>query len=36
MEADVNNIMCPVFRDGEMVKEQTLAEIRNKLHKGEF
>lgn len=30
------NLLKPVFRDGKMVKEQTLREIRNILHDGEF
>lgn len=30
------NLLRQVFRDGKMVKEQTLHEIRNKLHEGSF
>ena len=30
------NLLKPVFRDGKMVKEQTLQEIRNILHEGKF
>ena len=30
------NLLKPVFRDGEMVREQTLKEIRERLHEGEF
>lgn len=30
------NMLQPIFRDGKMVKETTLAEIRNRLHNGEF
>lgn len=30
------NLMKPVFKDGAMVTEQSLADIRNKLHKGGF
>lgn len=30
------NLLQPVFKDGKMIKEQTLKEIRNILHKGEF
>ena len=30
------NLLAPVFRDGKMVKEQTLREIRNTLHEGRF
>jgi nicotinamide phosphoribosyltransferase len=30
------NLMKPVFRDGAMVREQSLSEIRNKLHEGGF
>ncbi len=30
------NLLQPIFRDGHMLKEQSLAEIRNILHGGEF
>ena len=30
------NLLEPVFRDGKMLKEQSLAEIRQRLHGGEF
>lgn len=30
------NLLQPIFRDGQMVKETTLAEIRNKLHNNDF
>ena len=30
------NMLEPVFANGKMIKEYTLAEIRNRLHKGEF
>lgn len=31
-----NNMLKPIFRDGKMVNETSLAEIRNRLHNGEF
>ena len=31
-----DNLLHPVFRDGKMLKEYSLAEIRNKLHGGNF
>lgn len=31
-----NNLLQPIFRDGKMLKETSLAEIRNRLHNGEF
>ena len=34
--ADENNQLVTVFKDGNMVKEQTLAEIREVLHNGNF
>ena len=34
-QIDTNELRT-VFKDGQMVREQSLAEIRNKLHKGEF
>ena len=34
--ADENNQLVTVFKDGNMVKEQTLAEIRGVLHNGNF
>lgn len=30
------NLLQPIFRDGKMIKETTLAEIRNKLHNNDF
>ena len=33
---DAENLLQPVFRDGKMVKEFTLSEIRDRLHGGEF
>ena len=30
------NLLNPVFRDGKMVKEQSLQEIRGVLHEGKF
>lgn len=33
---DPENILVPVFKDGEMLKEQSLSEIRNTLHGGAF
>ena len=33
---DPENILVPVFKDGEMLKEQSLSEIRNILHGGSF
>ena len=33
---DPENILVPVFKDGEMLKEQSLSEIRNILHGGAF
>jgi nicotinamide phosphoribosyltransferase len=35
-EEKTNNMLTPVYRNGEMVKEWTLSEIRNRLHKGKF
>ena len=35
-EAHRFNMLQPVFRDGEMVKEYTLSEIRERLHGGRF
>jgi nicotinamide phosphoribosyltransferase len=34
--ADKNNALEPIFANGKMIKEYTLAEVRNRLHKGEF
>ena len=34
--ADESNQLIPVFTDGKMIKEQSLAEIRNVLHNGNF
>jgi len=34
--ANENNQLVTVFKDGKMVKEQTLAEIRGVLHNGSF
>ena len=34
--ANKDNLLVPVFRDGEMLREQTLAEIRAILHAGGF
>lgn len=31
-----NNLLQPIFRDGKMLKETTLAEIRERLHNGDF
>ena len=31
-----NNMLQPIFRDGKMVKEITLAEVRNRLHNNDF
>ena len=31
-----NNMLQPIFRDGKMLKEVTLAEVRNRLHNGDF
>jgi len=31
-----NNLLQPIFRDGKMLKEVTLAEVRQRLHKGDF
>lgn len=31
-----NNMLQPIFRDGKMIKETTLAEIRNRLHNNDF
>lgn len=31
-----NNMLQPIFRDGKMVNETTLAEIRNRLHNNDF
>ena len=31
-----NNMLQPIFRDGKMIKETTLAEIRNRLHNNGF
>lgn len=31
-----NNLLETVFKDGKLLKEQSLAEIRNKLNDGEF
>lgn len=31
-----NNMLQPIFRDGKMIKETTLAEIRNRLHNNSF
>lgn len=31
-----NNLLETVFKDGKLLKEQSLAEIRNKLSDGEF
>lgn len=31
-----NNLLKPVFRDGKMIVEQSLSEIRNRLHGGSF
>ena len=33
--ADIN-MFVPVFRDGKMLREYSLAEIRNRLHGGKF
>jgi nicotinamide phosphoribosyltransferase len=30
------NLLQPIFRNGEMLHEETLSEIRNRLHKGDF
>ncbi len=30
------NMLIPVFKDGELLKEQSLKEIRDRLHGGEF
>ena len=35
-EAYMGNMLKPVFKDGAMVREQSLAEIREKLHGGNF
>lgn len=35
-EAQVNNELTTVFKDGAMVREYTLAEVRNNMHKGRF
>ena len=36
-QANTNlNLLCPVFKDGELIKEQSLVEIRNVLHGGGF
>ena len=35
-DADPLNLMIPVFRNGEMVKEYSLAQIRNLLWLGKF
>jgi nicotinamide phosphoribosyltransferase len=34
--AEKTNMLEPVFANGKMIKEYTLAEVRNRLHKGEF
>ena len=34
--ADTSNCLVTVFRDGKMVKDQSLAEIRSVLHNGKF
>mgnify|MGYP003400407812 CR=1 FL=1 len=31
-----DNLLVPVFRDGKILKETSLAEIRNRLHNGDF
>ena len=31
-----NNLLQPIFKNGQMVKETSLTEIRNKLHNGDF
>jgi hypothetical protein len=31
-----NSLLQPIFRDGKMLKETTLAEIRERLHNGDF
>lgn len=31
-----NNMMTPIFRDGKMLKEESLADVRNRLHGGKF
>lgn len=36
INSDRENILTTVFKDGAMVKEYTLAEIRERLHKGNF
>lgn len=33
---NTNNLLQPVFRDGKMLKEYTLQEVRNRLHGGKF
>ena len=35
-EKDTPNLLQLVFKDGEMIKEYSLKDIRNTLHKGEF
>ena len=35
-ENDPKNLLQPVFKDSKMVKEQSLAEIRNLLHDNRF
>jgi len=35
-ESEKCNLLIPVFRDGKMLVEQSLSDIRNKLHNGEF
>ena len=34
--ADMRNLLEPIFANGKMIKEYTLAEVRDRLHKGEF
>ncbi len=33
---ETENLLQPIFRDGKMIKEQNLHEIRNRLHEGRF
>ena len=34
--AALTNLLRPIFRDGRMIKDDTIADIRARLHKGEF
>jgi nicotinamide phosphoribosyltransferase len=35
-ESYPNNLLCPVFSNGKMLREQSLSQIRSLLHKGDF